>query len=271
MPQDASRIVKSFENILNKRAVQDRNNINSQNTLDEKLAAGIGIKEGIIAEMTASINIMRQKKEISHEHWHNAKTSLKFYDKNTTVFAWNPNPHGLLSELNAIDYSQNVEIIRVKPHQFLTQMQPAFLEGQERVGNFYAPGSLPADFNDRADRSGIGIKGTEKDQTISDKSVYISKVVATCTALKSTASPASDTWSVEKQNQMSQGGGIQFRMSSGDYGKIVRQKYGEVQAREHGAADKSLKHGFLQPKKKNFHTQTAQKQINKVYSTPISP
>lgn len=58
----------------------------------------------------------------------------------------------------------------------MTQMQHP--NTPERVGSFYAEGSLPSDFANRADVSGIGLK-SQIGQEIGDKSVYLSKVAKT--------------------------------------------------------------------------------------------
>lgn len=267
MPKIHSKINDVLQNILKKRYNQDKDLIEGTPE-SERLSAGTIMKNEIVAEMADELNKLNKKGEITEEQFKNAQTALEFYDKNIKILPFNPNPHSALNELTGIDYSQEVKIMRVKKNRVLTQMQPAYLQNQDGVGNFYAERQLPADFDERANKSGIGVKGRERDNEVSKKSVYMSFVEKECTALKSTASPMLDTWSVNGVQQKSQGGGVQFRMSTDDYGKIVRKDWSEVQERQHGEKDKLLKKGLVtteqnKPEKVKFSLKLAKREQTK--------
>jgi hypothetical protein len=207
-------------------------------------------KHEMVAEMSSELKTLYKKGQISFENYENAAEALKFYDEKVTTPSFQDHPRAALSELAAIDYSKPVEIVRVKAGRKLTQMQRVD-NANGFAGNFYAEGVLPGDYKTRADQSGIGVHTLEQaepsGQNLAEKSVYISTVEANSTFLRTTASPAVDTWSIQNVPQQSQGGGIQWRVATSDAGKVTRPIYTEVDAEHAPSSQKGLKRGMQAP------------------------
>lgn len=173
------------------------------------------MQAAMLAEMKKEVTKAKKMDIISPEHAQNAEEAIKFYSEQVKTLPFQSHPAQVLSEMSAIDYSQEVTIMRVKPRRVMTQMQrPNAVDAAP--GSFYADGALPSDFEQQASDSGIGAKASDTDDKslMNDKSVYQSQTSETSVFLRSTASPATDTWSAQV-TQESKGGGTQYGTVAG--------------------------------------------------------
>lgn len=280
MQAKAQKIHDRFKVILDRRREEDTTRIASQSPgVDNpgrdmnKLAVAGTIKDEILREMAEAVEVMGRKKEITSDQAGNARTAIGFYGTEVDVTppnpAWTPNPHAILSEVVAIDYSKEVKVETLKyaHNRFLTQMQaPHGSIG----GNFFGPGTVPANYFERADASGIGLQAgrpiTDEDeralrnmveaQERDHKSVYVvqfkydpmSSEQTPVKFLKSTASPCNDTWSARDDEgavhpQLAQGGGLQLRISTAGRTFIDYENAHEFRAEHAPRRDFHLKKG----------------------------
>jgi hypothetical protein len=232
MPQNPKLINKAFKKVLKENPELTADSIR-QIVKQER-------KTDLISLMKVEVNILKRKKQITAQQRKYALEALEFYDQNVSILPFQKNAVSTLNELIAIDYSKPVKIVKIKEGRVMTQMQHP--HSLDKVGGFYAKGSLPKDFHKRADFSGIGLKSRGNGET-EKKSVYQSKSNKTCVFLRTTASKAKDTWSIPSQVQSTRGGGVQWRVATGDYDGMTRLKYGELNKGKEGSRNKSLLKG----------------------------
>jgi hypothetical protein len=249
MPKNPKFINKVFQETLSN---------NPHLTEADNISDVPAAKEELLQKMEQSVQTLKKTGRLTPDHYQSAIESIAFYREHTKPLPWDKSPKNLLSEMVAIDYSKPVKTVNVKANRIMTQMQhpddhrhdPQTGEfSPEVVGNFYAEGVLPDNFEKRADKSGIGIKSDrsiesnpEKEQA--DKSVYQLKVTKTSTFLRSVAEKADDTWSLTGETQKSQGGGVQWRIATTDYSNMERQIYGELEKRHAPSKSKPLEKGL---------------------------
>lgn len=247
------QINRFFTGIIEARKESDRKKIN---TAPDKLEEAKQLKNDIINEMKLGLRNMKLDEAL----YARVSIALEFYKNSIEPIGCNPDPSQCLSELVAIDYSQDIQIITIPKDCILTQMQRPNLDIYNRPinshGSYFSEGKLPGNYDQRANKVGIGIKSVDiESNTLQDKSIYMVKVYAPTQVLASYANRVIDSWSVSTYKQIAQGGDVQMRISTKDYFNVGILEYGQVKKEEFhmdNKGDKILKNGFIL---KNFRSE----------------
>lgn len=229
MPKDNKKINESFKQIVEK---YKKNPLPDGANLEDKF----NVYNEILQEMSSKLKMLNAKKEITPQQNEYAKNALEFYQKNVKMLPFQAQPSQILGEIPGIDFNKEVKIVKLKKDRLLTQMQAP---DSKSHGNFFAESVLPSDYEERAERSGIGSKSL-KDRVQETKSVYIAKTSGQMVALKSSAEPIYDTWSDPEKAQFAKGGGAQLRIETEGHAKVAFLAWGEFEANKAPSVDKAM-------------------------------
>lgn len=222
MPKEHTLINDTFDEVIKEYTKNTSSLSLTQSEKDD-------MQMSMLQAMKDRVRMLESMHRITKEYAKSAYTAIEFYDQNVRALKHQQHPASVLQELSAIDYSQDVEIKKVKPGRILTQMQRPGTD-DVRVGSFYTDGILPSDFQDRAQKSGIGhLYANKSTANIEQKSVYQLKTADEVVFLQSVAAPIQDTWSAGEV-QDARGGGVQYRIATKDHGKLELLNWGELEA-----------------------------------------